>query len=59
MVEIRIEYLGDLQIEMYFVFPRRLSDPDLALLSAAVNLRPVARSLHPELELHSRFSFAE
>jgi len=46
------------KIALEFVFPRRISDHDFTLLSAAVEQCPVTRSLSAEVEVQASFSFA-
>lgn len=47
------------KISLDFVFPRKLSDREFALLSRVVDHCPVTRSFSPEVEIERSFSFAD
>lgn len=47
------------KVTLQFTFPKRLSDDNLALLTAAVTQCPVSRSLSPEVQIEASFRFAD
>jgi putative redox protein len=47
------------RLEVIFDFPRKLSEKEFKLLSAAVDKCPITRSLHPDIVIDRTFNFPD
>ncbi|MFC2131078.1 OsmC family protein [Bacteroidota bacterium] len=47
------------KLRLSFLFPKKLSDKDFQIMKNVIKTCPVTRSLHPDIEIETNYSFAK
>ncbi|MFH1052225.1 MAG: OsmC family protein [bacterium] len=47
------------KLKLNFVFPKKLNDKDFQIMKNVIKTCPVTRSLHPDIEIETNYSFAD